>query len=212
MKKTISFFLCILLAMLLFGCGTQSVEPSEEVENDPATEALAAYHGILKAAPALEGEHEELQDASFGIEQNRERFGNHYDMFAVVDINQDGVPELIAQTVINFRWTVLSVYSYMDGEAVLLRDSRYSPENGSIDQMSTANGAYTTYLCEEQHIHSVWSGADPFGEELEENIAWAMEGATLTEVPCTETENDNVVYFYEIAQVNNAENADALVQ
>lgn len=212
MKKTLSMILCILLTGLLIGCGVQTTEPAEETGSAPQTAALEAYRDILKAAPAIEGEHDELMDASFNREQNHERFGDHYDMFAVIDINQDGVPELIAQSVINFRWTSLAVYTYTDGAAILLQDSQSSPEKGSIDQMSTANGAYTTYICEAQHIHSVWSGADPFGEELEENSAWAIDGTTLTAAECAEGENEKIVYFYDIAQVNNTENADALVQ
>lgn len=194
--------LALLIAMtgILGGCG--KTQPK-----DPAEQALLSYKEILKAAPAIEGTHDELQDASFDDVQNREMFGEHYDQFAIVDLNQDGIPELIASTVINFRWVPISVFTFADGEAVLLKNPTGEAVNGTFEQMSVANGAYDTYLCAENHIHSVWRGMTPIGP-MEENYAYALEGTALVAVDCDATEGG---YFYDIAKINTAENAEAII-
>lgn len=193
--------------IILSGCGTPSLsEPIDDITD----KALLAYQEILKAAPAIEGEPDELMDASFGYEQNLEMFGNHYDMFALFDINQDGTSELITLSVINFRWTPVSVYTYADGKAVLLKDPLDAEADETFAQISTANGAYITYFCEEHHIHSVWRGANPMGEAVEENSAYILEGTTLIATDCAVGESENTVYFYDIAKANVAENVDAM--
>lgn len=233
--KAILLICCLLLTAVLGGCGkaassteppaaqeTPAAEPAQEAaqtESEAAApeetvqeKALKAYQEILKAAPDLEGEHEELYDASFGSEENQELFGNHYDMFMLADINQDEIPELIALSIVNFRWTQMFVYTYADGEAVLLRDQAYPDALCSFDQMSTANGSCFAYICGEHHIHNVWRGANPMGEAEEENHAYAIAGTALTELDCPVGEDGNTIYFYDAAIGNTAENVDAMVQ
>lgn len=200
---------CLLLAAVLCGCATApAVEPDEDVSAD----ALSAYQEILRSAPAIEGEHEELMDASFDYEQSLEMFGKHYDTFAIADINQDGIPELIALTTVNFRWAPISVYTYADGSAVLLKDPLDEGAHDTFQQQSTANGAYITYICEDNHIHSVWRGTDPAGNAAEENHAYILDGTNLVATDCTVGESENTVYFSDIAMANTAENVDAITR
>lgn len=228
-KKLILAYI-LLIAAVFAGCG--SSQPAGGIENAPASrmeeasnasahsaenpadtlkaEALSAYRSILKAAPAIAGEHAELADASFGYEQNQEKFGNHYDQFALSDIDQDGIPELIALSTVNFRWTPVSVYTYKGGTAVLLKDPANASAHGTFEQMSTANGAYTTYICEANHIHSVWRGTTPIGE-MEENYAYKLEGTALAFAECTAGENEHTVYFSSIAKANTEENLSAMM-
>lgn len=208
--KSILLICCLLLATIFCGCGKLS--PSEIPEKKLDENALLVYQEILKAAPAIEGEHAQLDDASFGYEQNQEQFGNHYELFALCDINQDEIPELIAMKTVNFRWTEIYVYTYSGEEAVLLKDPLDAAAYGTIEQNSAANGSYITYICEENHIHSVWRGTNPMGGEEEENYAYALEEMRLTTVDCTAGESDNSVSFYDIAKENSAENVDAMLQ
>lgn len=218
MKKTVPA-LVLAFAMLLGGCGksqpaetapaetVKPVETTAPVETEkPADPVLLRYQELLKAAPALEGEHPELEDASFTDEKNRELFGEHYDMFAVTDLNQDGIPELIASTVINFRWVPVSVFTYADNEAVLLKDPAGEAVNGTLEQNSSANGSYVTFICSENHIHSLWRGNTPVGE-MEENHAYALVGTTLTEVDCPAAEGTD---FADIAKPNTLQNVEAM--
>ena len=228
--KTILLVCSLFLATALGGCSTapstESVDEPQKTTNQETAQAesgtneskealqekaLLAYQEILKAAPAIEGEHVELADASFDYDQNLELFGNHYELFALSDINRDEIPELITLSTVNFRWTTVSVYTYADGAAALLKDPLDPEAHGTFEQRSTANGAYFTYLCEGNHIHSVWRGTNPMGEAEEENRAYALEGTTLTAVDCTAGESGNTIYFSDIARANTAENVDAMI-
>lgn len=216
---------CMLAAAAFSGCKAASAKPQETVQSKPedriqtvteetsqaateeskAAKAEAAYRALLKAAPAIDTAQAQLQDASFDYEQNRKQFGNHYDLFALTDIDGDGIPELLAQTVVNFRWTPVSVFTYAGGEAVLLKDPRDAMAHGTFEQCSTAGGGYTTYLCGENHIHSVWKGMTPVGE-MEENYAYALSGTELTETDCPAEVNEKTVYFPDIAKPNTEAN------
>lgn len=207
----------IILAALFSGCGlSASNENISGTANEPVlcnnekAAALSAYREILVSAPAIEGEHEELSDASFNYEQNAAKFGSHYDLFSLYDINQDGIPELITGSTVNFRWMPVSVFTCADGAAILLKDPADPNAHGTFEQMSTANGAYITYICEENHIHNVWRGTTPLGEAAEENRAFSLEGTVLTPVDCSVGENEHTVYFYDIAQANTEENIAAM--
>lgn len=175
--------------------------------------ARLAYRAILVEAPAIEQEQaqEDLMDASFGYEQNLERFGNHYDYFALVDIDQDGISELLASTIINFRWTPISVFTYADGEVTLLKDPLDEFAHNTFEQNSAANGAYYIYVCEKNHIHNVWKGTNPIGDEVEENYAYVLENGTLTWTDCVGGETENTIYFSDVAQPNTIENVDAIM-
>lgn len=196
MKRSFFLLICC-LAIVLAGCSTPKTPEA------PQNTALAAYREILEAAPAIQGEPAQLQDAAFGYEQNREQFGDHYELFALHDLNGDGTPELIALSEVNFRWTVVSVFTYADGKAALLSGG----EHGSFEQVSTAGGAHTTYICAENHIHSVWSGSTPVGEQ-EEATVYAMSDTGLTIVDCSATEG---LSFSELAKANTPENIAALM-
>lgn len=188
----------ILLASILCGCGKAKT---------PAELARLSYQELLKAAPAIDGNRTELQDAAFDDIQNRELFGSHYDRFALADLNRDGVPELIASTVINFRWVPVSVYTCADGKAVLLKDPLEESANGTFEQRSTAGGAYFTYLCGDNHIHSLWRGSTPVGE-MEENHAYVLKGTALEAVDCTAIEG---TFFSDIAKPNTPQNIAAML-
>lgn len=203
MKKTILKTLCgVAAAAALTGC-------AKSAPAAPADAARNAYRELLKSAPALTGEHAELNDASFGYEQNQAAFGNHVDLFALTDLNADGIPELITQSVVNFRWTPVSVYTYADGKVVLLKDPQEPQAHGTFEQNSAANGAYLTYICSDNHIHSVWRGTTPIGD-AEENHAFVLKGTALTAVDCAVGESGNPVYFSDIARENNKQNVDAI--
>lgn len=205
----------IAVAAMLSGC-TASDNPGESAaQNDAGTETaqtdspegvMAAYREILEKAPALDGQPEELADASFDYEQNMEKFGKHYECFLLSDVDQNGIPELFAMTTVNFRWSTMSVFTYADGQTVLLKDPADAEAHDTFEQMSTANGAYETYICEENHIHSVWSGTDPTGAAVEENHACALEGTELMVVNCA-AKNKEPLRFY----ANNAESLDDLL-
>lgn len=207
-------------ALLFSSCGispsaestqdTPAGNEADEPKQDELANALSVYRELLQAAPAVEGWHEEFSDASFDYDENLKQFGEHYDAFTLFDIDRDGVPELLALTTVNFRWTPLSVFTCADGEAVLLKDPLDAAAHGTFEQRSTANGAYYTYICEENHLHNVWRGTNPMGEEEEENRAYELKGTVLSAVDCTLGENENTVSFSDVAEMNTAEATEAM--
>lgn len=223
--KYILLTVLVALTCVLGGCGNTQTQPAtqpvtqpesqpvtqpevqvEAQPEEPADPVLLCYKEILSAAPALESFPEELQDASFDDVVNHEMFGNHYDQFMLVDLDRDGSPELIASTIINFRWIPISVFTYANGQAVLLKDPMGESVNGTFEQMSVANGAYDTYICADNHIHSVWSGMTPVGE-MEENSAYELVGTSLNVVNCAASEGTS---FFDASKPNIAQNRDAL--
>ncbi|MCQ2542319.1 MAG: hypothetical protein MJ112_08490, partial [Lachnospiraceae bacterium] len=106
-------------------------ETQDESSDETTNEALKAYYEILSSMPAIEGEHDEIDNAAFGYEENHAMFGDHLDAFLVYDINKDGVPELIASSTVNFRWEPIYVYTYVDGQAVLLKDPVQPDSHGT---------------------------------------------------------------------------------
>lgn len=181
---------------------------SEKLSNE---NILSSYQEILKAAPAINGEHDELYDASFDYDQNYELFGNHYELFALYDLNQDEIPELIAFSTVNFRWTNVSIYTYEEGKVVLVKNQFNAEANNTFEQVSTANGAYITYICKDNHIHSVWHGTNPIGEEVEENYAYVLAGTSIELVDCAISEGENTISLFEIVKENTEENVDAMI-
>lgn len=180
--------------------------------DDTKANALAAYQQILRDAPALEGNPEELQDASFGYEQNMEKYGKHYDDFAITDIDQDGTPELIAMTVINTKWTPVSIYTYANGNAVLLNDPLEPTDHGTFELNSSANGICSLFICKNNHVHKIWHGSTPVDENAEENYGYTLSNATLSATDCTESEGSYSTGFTDISKPNTAANIDAITQ
>ena len=84
--KTVFLICTLIISTFLVGCGKDSF-------TDTNDRALSAYQEILNAAPAIEGGHAELDDASFDYDQNFRMFGNHFEQFAIYDINEDGFYE-----------------------------------------------------------------------------------------------------------------------
>lgn len=186
----------------------QNDEPVLE-NKDMASEALAAYYEILDSTPGITGEHFILDDASFGYEDNYRMFGDHFDWFCIHDINEDGIPELIATSIINFRWNQVYVYSYLDGEAVLLENGSVPCEHGSIDQNASASGTYTLFFCDNNHIHSLYvTNID--GELYQEEYAYEIIGAELVAVDACDS--TNAIPFDQNSIHNSSENIIYLVE
>lgn len=185
-------------------------EESKETSDQATKEALKAYYEILSSMPAIEGEHDEIDNAAFGYEENHAMFGDHLDAFLVYDINKDGVPELIASSTVNFRWEPIYVYTYADGQAVLLKDPVQPDSHGTFEQNASANGGYLTYFCDNNHIHSFWGG-NVMDEQMVEDYAYELNG---TELILTDCDNDceGVFFNYDTMKPNTEEYISYMVQ
>lgn len=219
----------ILLAAFFSGCGTKEPEntqpavPQTEAPAEPETmeaaeaartmeeKAMEAFRALLEANPAISFQEEEiLSDRSFGYEENMAKFGMHYDFFTIVDLDRDGIPELIANTIINHAWTPVSIFRYQEeeNELQLLADPLFPEAHGTFEQMSTAGGMYRLYLCGKGHVHSLWNGDTPIGFQTE-NTACVLRSGSLEIVQCEVGSGGKlpfgVLSLNDIMQVNDEE-------
>lgn len=151
-------------------------------ETETMDAAMQAFYTILSAMPAAEMNDDDFYDAAFSSDENIAKYGSHIEYAVVRDLNMDGMPELICMTLYNFRWENITIYSYIDGQAVLV---------GELDNRHTAAGAYNTYVCGDGHIHNVWSGTDPMGNYVEELMVYQFDGRNLVETTCEEKSTGN---------------------
>lgn len=181
-------------------------ESADEVTNteydETTKEALKAYYEILSSMPAIEGEHGEIDNAAFGYEENHAMFGDHLEAFFVYDINKDGIPELIASSTVNFRWEPIYVYTYADGQAVLLKDPVQPDSHGTFEQNASANGSYLTFFCENNHVHSLWGGW-VMDEHMVEDYAYELNGTELILTDCDlDHDRERVFFNYDTMKPN----------
>ncbi len=186
-----------------FGQSDKGSEEDTSVEySEEAKQALRAYYEILSSMPAIEDEHDEVDDAAFGYEENHALFGDHLDVFFVYDINKDGIPELIASSTVNFRWAPVYVYTYANGQAVLLKDPLQPDAHGTFEQNASAHGSYHTFFCDNNHIHSFWRGY--IDEQMEEDYAYELIGTELVLTTC-DTDREVVFFNYDTRKPNTEE-------
>lgn len=236
-KLTAVFSALVLLAAICTGCGNAKPEPTQaaaqpsvqlteqptvpptaenpetvQAPETAAQKAMLQYAELLKSHSTILYKNTEiLEDLSFGYEENIAQFGMHYDYFALLDLDNDGIPELIANTIINNGWMPVSVFQYQEAEnqVQLLKDPLDPASHATFECMSTAAGSYNLYICREHHLHSNWGGDTPIGFQ-EENHAYVLGSSGLEAVDCTRSNftdyAENVaVHFWDVMGVNDEE-------
>lgn len=199
-----SITLCIvpvMLAAICAGCGKkpEKSEPTQPIVQPttqttqatqpaltPAEKAMAMYAELLETYPTIVPDHiETLDDRTLGYDENLSQFGMHYDFFSIADLDLDGVPELIASTVINTAWAPVSVFEYneFENQLYLLKDPLDPQSHATFEQMSTAGGTYNLYVCKNGHLHSNWGGDTPVGYQ-EDDYAYVLTDDGLVVVDC----------------------------
>lgn len=217
-RKSITICLSlVILAGLFAGCSTAKPEAATMPEKTAAEKAMAMYAELLEACPAVPREEGDcLEDLTFGYDENLAKFGKHYDTFAVLDLDRDGIPELIATTIVNRGWVPVSIFRYQaaENQLQLLKDPLDPEAHGTFEHMSTAGGSYALYVCKDNHLHSTWGGDTPIGFQ-EENHAYAVNPEGLAAVDCPVSifsgeEAHIAVDFSDILRTNDAENRNSV--
>lgn len=81
--------------------------------------------------------------------------------FLLVDLDQDGVQELVVQHPYSYKSDRLYVYTYQSGKVVQVKNvDGEKGERAYIDMNSQANGSYGVFGCGQNHLHVVWNAAD----------------------------------------------------
>jgi len=143
---------------------------------------LQAYYELLSMKPAAEISDDDYYDASYGVDDNIAKYGEHIEYASVRDINKDGVPELLCMTLYNFRWEYITIYSYIDEQVILV---------GELDECHTAAGWHNAYFCEDGHIHNAWVGTDPMGNDASYEEVYLFDGRGLALTDCFKGETGN---------------------
>ncbi len=178
---------------------TENVEDGGEGLSESSDfNALLAYRDVLEAAPALTGDRPEVEDLTLTPEESKALFGEHVDYYTLTDLDRNGIPELITLSVVNVAWVTTSIYTYVDGNVALVE---------AYEQTSTAEGTYTSFICNDGHFHSYWRGNTPEGD-MEENIAYVLEGSSMVQVDCAMGLDDTGAEFI----ANYPENLDLVLQ
>lgn len=232
LKSTVFCMVLVMLMAFCTGCGQthEKSEPSQttvqptvetteatQPSQTPAEKAMAMYEELLKTYPTIVDDNsEDLNDLSFGYEDNLAKFGMHYDVFGVIDLNQDGVPELVASTIVNTAWIPISVFEYDEAgnRLCLLKDPLDPESHATFEQMFTAGGGYSLYICRNGHLHDNWGGDTPLGFQ-EENHAYVLNEEGLAAVDCaisnyTGNASDIAVYFRDILRINDEETRNSV--
>lgn len=138
-----------------------SAEPIEEnsVNAQPSSGYKDAYYKFLT-------ENESGFTAEMGeFEKQNEESYQKSSAFLLVDLDQDGVPELVVQHPDAYKSDRLYVYTYKSGEVVQVKNvDGEEGENAYINMNSQADGLYSVSGCGQNHLHVVWS-AENFGRE-----------------------------------------------
>lgn len=194
------------------GDSDMQLTPEEEwnalSNNEKVDLALSAYQDILKNVPAESMDYPEFDDASFSLEDNLRKLGDHREYYDLYDVDDDGVPELFTWRWINFRWFQVFVYTMDAGEASLVHVQDVSGDDTpTFDDQATAMGGYYSYVCPSGHVHNVWDpsmwsmGNVPDGVELIEE-AYVFDGKEFYSVNCSYTNDDHIRFFGDTAKDN----------
>lgn len=82
----------------------------------------------------------------WGAEDNTENY-KYCSSYAIKDMNNDGVPELLTSHVTNLKKGDLYIFTYKNGKVQKVK-------NGKISVTSSASGGwYNTYFCKKMHLH-----------------------------------------------------------
>lgn len=143
-RKYISKMICILLgaALLIPAIGADC---SQVNAASGKSRALKAYRSYL----AKNESHFNAKEYDFTT-QNKEPV-KKADSFLVMDMNRDGIPELLTWHGVSFKSDLVNIYTFRNGKVTVLR-------NSPVDINSQARGYYDVYACRKHHLHAKWNG------------------------------------------------------
>lgn len=99
------------------------------------------------------------------FEKNNKESYKKVDSFLIVDLDKNGIPELVVKHPHSYKSDFIYVYTYKTGKIVQIRDANGKKgEWANINISCQANGWYSVYKCKANHLHVNWSGG-MFGYE-----------------------------------------------
>lgn len=78
--------------------------------------------------------------------------------FMLVDLDKNGVPELVTLYNMAYKQSRLHIFTYKKGKVIPVKDS--NGNIASIDVSTNAAGYYKIYKCKKKHLHVEWNGGN----------------------------------------------------
>lgn len=130
-----------------------------------------------------------------GFEKSNKESYKKVDSFLIVDLDKNGIPELVVNHPYSYKSDAIYVYTYKAGKIVQIKDTNGNKGKwADINISCQANGWYSVYKCKRNHLHVNWFG----GMLGYENSIYSVNKGKL-KLYARETEN-NILDFksYEI--------------
>lgn len=151
MKKRITVISLIVAIVLCSGMSSNVAEAASK-----KAKAKKAYASFLAKRSAPKIDDSDFNDAGFALDNK-----DYVSCFSLYDIDKDKTPELITCTNVNFRWSIVRIYTYKNSKVTPYKFS--DGEDAVFDDRATANGAYSFYICTEGDVHNDYRG--DYGQE-----------------------------------------------
>ena len=171
MKKLFKRISAIMLTgMILFSAAfSGSSQDAAAATTTKWKKACKAYKTYL----AKNQSHFKAAEFDFST-KNKESY-QKADCFLVIDLDKNGVPELIVKHPIAYKDDEIYVYTYKKGKVVQIKDTNGKKgKAASINISCQANGRYTVYKCKKNHLH-----VDYFGYMEIKDCTYVVKGDRL---------------------------------
>ena len=158
MNKIIKRILLSSLLLLLFIPGTQTLAASKK------TKALKAYSKFL-------AKHESkflstIPQYGYYSQTNSEK-AQSAAYFLLVDLDKNGIPELVTRHIVGYKFSILYVYTYKNGKVKRVKNAAIFVDKTApyviqaTTYTSAASGSgLTVFKCKKKHLHiGMMSGA-----------------------------------------------------
>ncbi len=84
----------------------------------------------------------------------------------IVDLDKNGVPELVVTHPVAYKEDNIYVYTYKSGKVAQVKDVYgRKGELAAISINCQASGRYEVYKCKKKHLHVIWNGGMDGTEE-----------------------------------------------
>lgn len=81
------------------------------------------------------------------------------DRFMIVDLDKNGVPELVVTHPVAYKSDNIYIYMYKSGKVAQAKDTfGRKGETAAVSINCQASGWYGVYKCRKKHLHVVWNG------------------------------------------------------
>ena len=183
MNSKIKYLNRLIVMLLLVSCiasGTQTdvcMAQGTETETQTAESALKAYKRFLKKNVSS------FTPVEYDFTTENTESYKTASYFLITDMDQDGIPELVANHDIAYKMARLYVYTFKNGKMKRLKLKTDDGKQEFIDVSSNADGLYEIYKDKKGYLHTDWSGS---GDQRCLNSTYTIKNGSIWCYLCEE--------------------------